>query len=230
MVRILALILVALSFVLILADRGIAAAGQRLSHAPQAWKQLTLPGKTANETSFSDRAIEIRSDGSVSFRYAALDRTLRRAQTISWDWRVDERGMPTSQVIKGGDDRPLALHLWFGDDRSASLFGSIGRLLGYPRVGHLITYVYGAREQKDAILPNPHYEDGVVIVLQGPDARPGQWIHEERSIDADYLASFGMPLPEGTLHYIALSADTDDTGSRSKGAFRAIQLGKSASP
>ncbi|WP_350335782.1 DUF3047 domain-containing protein [Coralliovum pocilloporae] len=225
MFRLLALGLVALSFILILADRGIAAGVGRLDHAPETWEELTLPGKKANETRFSDAMIEIQSDRSVSFRYATLNGQQQDARSIAWDWRVDQQGPITEQTRKGGDDRSLALHLWFRDQDNASLFGSIGSLFGYPRVGHLITYVWGAKEAAGTILPNPHYDKGVVIVLKGPDAEPGQWQREKRSIDQDFLASFGIPLPDSGLHHIALSADTDDTGSRSRGSFRSIRLG-----
>ena len=78
------------------------------------WMVLALPGK--DETRFvglPNGAIEVSAENGAAFLYREVPPAERKNQRLSWRWRVDETMPPTDLALKGSDDRPLALHVWF---------------------------------------------------------------------------------------------------------------------
>ncbi len=189
------------------------------------WKLLELPGKSAPHFfAKPDEVLEVSSDSAVGFLYREIDSSPDKDAVLRWRWTVQRTIAATDQAANGGDDRPLAVHLWFDDDESGSLFGFLGRMLGYPKVGHLITYVWGGTRGQNTIVPNPHYEKGAIIILQNADSEIGRWYDEARDISSDYSAAFGE-LPNLTaLRYMAISADTDDTRSTSTALISGLTI------
>ncbi|MEM6482343.1 MAG: DUF3047 domain-containing protein, partial [Pseudomonadota bacterium] len=106
----------------------------------------------------------------------------------------------------------------------ASLFGVVGSALGYPKVGHLMTYVWGAEEASGSVLRNPYYSKGRVIVLVGQNAPTGEWRSVRRDIARDFSAAFGTTADLTSLRYIAVSADNDDHGGQSVATVAALSL------
>ena len=187
-----------------------------------AWRTLTVPGARENQFVQTGDAMRVISDNSVSFRYTELSRAIDYPAQLSWRWRVDSHPPLASQAQKGRDDRPLAVHVWFDTDGRASLFGNLAAVMGRPKVGHLLSYVWGATEPAGSVLPNPYYDKGRVIVVVGRDGRTGQWHKVRRDIAADYARDFGTTPDMSALRYIAVSADTDDLAGRSSAAVRAL--------
>ncbi len=176
-----------------------------------------------------DGAIEARSDNSTSLIWKKVDDGDARKSRLVWDWRVDEMMPPTDITVKGGDDRPLALHVWFMKPRDQLNFlerlraDFIELWVGLPVHGRLLTYVWGGRGKIGDALPNPHVGDGSwMIVLRGGDARTGVWFSESRDLVADYRAAFGEDPPDRGI--IALAADSEDTRTRSRAAVRALRF------
>lgn len=184
---------------------------------PGHWKLLKLDGKRPARFDFDGKnALEVTSNASVGFFYRELDSSGDNKQVVRWRWRVDRQVPPTDQASKGEDDRAIAVHLWFDDDTSGSLFSVFNRLLGRPKIGHLITYVWGGVRAPGAMMANPYYDKGAIVVLRtSRQDRTGQWVAEERHVGADYARAFGHRPDLSKLRYIAISADTDDTGSTS---------------
>lgn len=177
----------------------------------------------------SDGAIEARSDNSTSLIWKKVDQGDARKTRLAWDWRVDEIMPPTDITVKGGDDRPLALHVWFMKPRDQLNFlerlrsDLIELWVGLPVHGRLLTYVWGGRGTVGDALPNPHVGDGSwMIVLRNGDARTGVWFSESRDLVADYRAAFGEDPPDRGI--IALAADSEDTQTRSRAAVRALRF------
>lgn len=186
------------------------------------WRELKVPGVARNQFVVHGDAFQIQSNASVSFRYFKIPKHREAPAQISWNWRVDAHSPVASQTTAGRDDRPLAVHIWFDDAAEKTLFGGIGTLLGYPKVGHLLTYVWGAKEPAGSVLPNPHYDKGKIIVLVGDDGSTGQWRTIKRDIRRDYHRAFGIAPDLTRLRYIAISADNDDLGGHSTAAVRAV--------
>ncbi len=144
---------------------------------------------------------------------------------VEWQWRVTRDIPATDQSKVRADDRPVAVHLWFDDKSGKSLFGSVASLLGRPRVGHLLTYVWGGKRAPGAVLPNPYYpKKGAIIILRNARASTKGWRSEKRDIVADFRRSFGKPPNLTTLRYISVSGDTDDTRTFSKSQIRAFKI------
>ncbi len=127
------------------------------------------------------------------------------------------------------DDRPLALHIWFPDSRGdADLFDRIGRfvvkdIFGVPLTGMILTYVWGGTQAPGASFVNPHTgTNGMMIVLRNGSAESGRWYREQVDFAADFERVFGHPAPSPS--FIALSADSDDSGGHSVGQIRELRL------
>lgn len=199
-----------------------ASEGWSLPMEAPAWRTLKVPGARENRFVLRGDAVEVISDGSVSFMYLELPANLSARDYLSWRWRVDRHAPLTSQARKGRDDRPLAIHLWFDTGGQGSLFGNLASLTGRPKIGHLLTYVWGATEPAGSVLANPYYEKGRVIVVVGKDGQTGQWNEVRRNVMRDYIRAFGMPPDMSALRYIAISADTDDLSGQSSAMVRAL--------
>jgi Protein of unknown function (DUF3047) len=176
-----------------------------------------------------DGAIEARSDNSTSLIWKKVDKGDAQKVRLAWEWRVDEMMPPTDITMKGGDDRPLALHVWFMKPRDQLSF--LERLhadfvelwVGLPVHGRLLTYVWGGRGKTGDAMENPHVGDGSwMIVLRSGDARTGVWLAESRDLVADYRAAFGEDPPDRGI--IALAADSEDTQTRSRAALRRLRF------
>lgn len=199
-----------------------ASEGWQLPLKAAGWRTLTVPGARENQFVMRGDALQVISDSSVSFRYMELPRDVVAPSELSWRWRVERHSSLASQAQKGRDDRPLAIHVWFDTEGRASLFGNLASLAGRPKVGHLLTYVWGATEPAGSVLPNPYYDKGRVIVLVGSDGRTGEWIEVRRDIISDYRRAFGTRPDMSALRYIAISADTDDLAGQSSASVRAL--------
>ncbi len=187
------------------------------------WKLLTLPDKTpASFQRVSDGAIEVATDSSVAFIYREAPED---SVAMSWRWRVDKAGPDSDVMLKGADDRPLAVHLWFADESiQTGLRGTVARLLGYPSYGRVLTYVWATGDAKGKRFANPYMQDGqgAVIVLRDASDGTMTWRKETVDIVADYVAAFGSkPLAPA---YVALSGDSDDLGGMTLGRVADIKL------
>ncbi len=190
------------------------------------WELLKVPGKTAAQFALTKSGtIRVTAKSAVGFLYRPLQNSEAKGYLVDWRWRVDRSFPATDLTVKGQDDRPLALHFWFDDPKnSSSLFGGIGSLLGFPRVGYVLTYVWGGKQSRGTVMKNPHYGKGAIIVLRSGKAALGKWRREKRNIAGDFKRSFGhLPKP-GTLKYVAVSGDSDDSLSDSEASISNLRF------
>ena len=189
--------------------------------AASGWQELTLPGKSANRYVLADGGvIRVASSDSASFLYRPLTDDERREPILNWRWKVDASGPATDLSRAGADDRPLAVHVWFRDRADEGLWTRLRRAtlttLGYPVPGHVLTYVWGGTEAAGTVLANPYLDGtGVLIVLRPGSTALGTWYRERVDIAADYRRAFGVSPRDPA--FVAISADSDDTKSRSAG-------------
>lgn len=163
--------------------------------------------------------IEIEADDSVAFLFRAVSDEERQSTRLTWRWTVVESLAPADLRAAGGDDRPAAVHLWF--DRPAAEAGFLDRLtdraaalMGLPKPGKMITYVWGGRHPPGTRFANPYRpRDGIIVVLRPGDTRVGEWHRERIDFVADFQRAFGYTPPPP--RYLALSADSDNAGGRS---------------
>ncbi len=195
------------------------------SPAPPAfedWKLLALPDKDPAEFKISESGtLQIEAENAVAFLYAQIEGA--PSKRLAWRWRVDQDIPATDLSRSGKDDRPLALHIWFPPKPEDVTFGDrLGSLFGYPMIGQVLTYVWGATAERGAKMSNPHFENSKLIVLRSGSTPTGIWFSEEINIAADYQMAFGSP-PPGKA-YIAISADTDDAGGSSVAQLADLKL------
>tara|TARA_Y100001934_G_scaffold39412_1_gene46611 strand:- start:78206 stop:78907 length:702 start_codon:yes stop_codon:yes gene_type:complete len=196
--------------------------------ADTGWQSITIPG--VNQTAFTKG-----EDGSLvadsMAGFGMIVRELKRVEdypVLEWRWRVDQRLPATDASVKGGDDRPIALHVWFPlKEDESSVWSSIGDalsdLIGLPPGGRVITCMWGGKHKAGSSFPNPHLpERGMIVIKRGDKAPAAEWVTERINIRADYQRLFGTSAPSPS--HITISADTDDTGLKSRAAIVDIRF------
>jgi hypothetical protein len=191
--------------------------------ATDGWSVLRMPGKPVTDFAEGpDGVITVTAANSVGFLFRDASKVARAGRYLAWRWRVDVMPPPTDLAMKGMDDRPLAVHVWFAETDGSSADWSLRDRLGAwlqnaPLPGKMLTYVWGGVGKRGDRFRNPYREaGGQIVVLQAGDSPNGQWLNETVDIAADFEAAFGTPPPPPA--YVAISADTDDKGGISKGA------------
>jgi hypothetical protein len=189
--------------------------------AASGWMELTIPGKTRAIYRLTDDGdLEARSNAGVSILYRMLAPKEQNCRVLTWRWRVDQAVPATDPAEAGKDDRDLAIHIWFPDNEGRGLWRGLGRTvtkaLGVPPIGKALTYVFGGTGERYRRLVNPHHDpDGVLVVLRPTGTETGKWFDERIDFAADFEKAFGKAPPKPM--YVALSADSDDTGTRTVG-------------
>ncbi|MEQ9329667.1 MAG: DUF3047 domain-containing protein, partial [Rhodospirillales bacterium] len=93
------------------------------------------------EIVISDGRADIATKDAVRFAYRPVE---RNAAELAWRWRVRGDFTASDMTESGRDDRPLAIHLWLDSPAADDvLFGTLARLIGFPRVTHVLTYAWG---------------------------------------------------------------------------------------
>lgn len=203
---------------------GAPKAAESLLETRSPWRTLDVPGETAATFAFlTGGEVVGRAEAAVGFLYRPVETTTTE---LVWTWRVDEAPPPAPQFTAERDDRPAAVHLWLAKpDVSPTLFGGFAEFLGYPRVTHVLTYVWGGPADGPITGANPYHGRGRVMVLQSAATPLGAWRMERRTIAADLRAAFGDDVALRHLQYVALSIDTDDLGGRASTRFRGLMFG-----
>lgn len=167
-----------------------------------------------------DGAVTARADGAVAFLYRAVEAPA--GARLAWRWRVD-RDIPAVPLDRVGDDRPLAVHVWFP---AAGVFGALraglAELAGAPPIGYALTYVWGGTAARGAIVPNPHLDTGAIVVLRPGGTPTATWFDETVDVAADFKRAFGFAAPAPS--HLAISADTDDTATSSAGVVAGLDF------
>lgn len=193
------------------------------------WKVHTPSGKTAALfTVEGSGGLTVAASQAVAFLYCFIPDEGKGATLLSWDWRVTQDFVGTDLSQPGADDRPIAVHVYFTDQKSG-LLKRMGRglagLFGVPVSGRAITYVWGGQQPPGTMIANPFMKtgEGVLMVLQSSmPTDAGAWKRETVDLAADYRAAFGeAPSP---VSVIAVSADTDDTGASAVAQIRGLTL------
>lgn len=189
--------------------------------------------KPARFTQTRDGAIRVTSDDSTALIWREVAPGAKARRYLSWRWRVDAAMAPTDITVKGGDDRPVAIHVWFEDPpERKSFFASVRAavlegLFGIPASGRVLTYVWGGTGKVGDAQRNPHIGDDswmVVRRVQGAarEAEPGRWLEERVDLVADFKRGFGEAPPPARI--IAIAADSEDTHTASTAFVRDIRF------
>lgn len=186
------------------------------------WQNQKFSLFSGNRYGQQGDALTVASDGSVSILWRALPDAQWPARKARWSWAVD-RGVPETDLRrKGGDDRNLALYFVFMPEDVARALGprpGIRRLLDAPEA-RVLVYVWGGAHRRGEVLDSPYLGPrGRTVVL-----RPsGTGAHaEEIDLAADFARAFGGQAT--ALVGLAVSADSDDTGTAVEGRISGLRL------
>lgn len=186
------------------------------------WKNQKFSLFSGNRYGQQGDALTVASDGSVSILWRAVPQAQWTARAARWSWQVD-RGVPETDLrLKGGDDRNLALYFVFMPEETAQALGpnpGIRRLLDAPEA-RVLVYVWGGAHRRGEVLDSPYLgARGRTVVL-----RPsGTGAHaEDIDLAADFARSFGGQAT--ALVGLAVSSDSDDTGTAVQGRISGLRL------
>lgn len=194
----------------------------------QGWKLLGFDDVPATQFSLTDGSIRIEANASNALIYRELAEQDKAAQFLSWSWQAES--LPPSKILTkiNNDDRAIALYVAFEIDRSnLSLWGRISSSVaslfsGLPQ-GQILTYVWGNEDAIGDWFANPYIRRiGRMKVLRNATSPLNQWHDERIDLVADFTDAFGYA-PIRPV-YLALSADTEDSGTNSISWVRDIRL------
>lgn len=170
-------------------------------------------------------AITSRGQGGFVWRYER-----RPAECLSWRWRVDHGTPPTRLDRRGGDDRSIAVTIGFAGwpDRASAWQRTQHAVAqanagGRPLPRAALVFVWGGTGQEPRGFESPYMAGlGRVFVLRAADAPHGVWKEERVNLPALWRETFGGQVPP--VEKIAVSVDSDDTGSRVEARIEAIRF------
>lgn len=174
------------------------------------WSEQGFPRRPANQWIQSSTGVDVVSDRSVSLIWTRLGASDGAASRASWEWSVT-RSVPGTQLTrKGGDDRNLALYFVFlPPERAAASRNASVRTLLRARDVRVIMYVWGGAYPRGEVLPSPYLGARGKTIVRRP-AGTGSF-RESVDLEADFRRAFGTQ--KTVLVGVAISADSDDTGS-----------------
>jgi hypothetical protein len=201
-------------------DQGLTAEG---------WQLLQKRGVPATLFSQPESGvILIQSNASNALIYRAVEPHEAASQPVlTWSWRVDE--IEASEDLVAGDqpDWPVAVYAAFAVDKAYVSWWRrfVNRIkfnaIGLPDSGKIVTYVWQASPVESAaneVYPNPYLPNtGMIFDLQSGSGTAA-WRSERRDLFADFAEAFGHPAE--SLLYLAISADSEDTGRSSSARLR----------
>jgi hypothetical protein len=191
---------------------------------PEHWQPLLFDG-IENHTVYTHvvdeglGVIQAIAEQSSSGLVRKISIDVNQYPQISFRWKIDNILQAADLTRKQGDDAPARVYVTFAYDSSMVSFwervkfAAIKLIYGeYPPIGAL-TYVWASHGEKGTIMDNPYTSRVKMVILESGGAQQGQWLSEQRDIQADYKRAFGstaVPRISG----VAIMTDTDNTGER----------------
>jgi hypothetical protein len=161
-------------------------------------------------------SVKAESDKSASGLIRKIRIDPEEYSILTWKWRVANTFKKGDASGKDGDDLPARIFINFEyDPRKTDLRKKakyeIARMFHgeYPPLCALV-YVWGNVTAKRVVIPDPFYENAVMIVVESGEARLNEWIEETRNIYEDYKAVFDETPP--MISGVAIMTDSDNTG------------------
>lgn len=186
------------------------------------WQAVGFPRLAATRYGLGGATLSIAGDASSSLIYRAVPDAGRAARSARWNWAVTQSVPPTNLARKGGDDRNISIYFVFMEAGAAARLSpdtSPQRLLT-SRSARTLIYVWGGNHAPGAVLPSPYLRGrGFTIALRpaGTGAAGAQV-----DLARDHARAFGSA-PE-VLVGLAVSADSDDTGSQLRATLSDLAL------
>ncbi|WP_424933897.1 DUF3047 domain-containing protein [Amaricoccus macauensis] len=176
------------------------------------WQDLTFRNQVpVDYVAEGTGTLRATSKSAVSLIWKPLGSDYAAGSTASWSWQVAPGVPATDLARRGEDDRSLALYFLFADDARAAE-NPPDSLRAAMRRGRALIYVWGGDDARGSIIQSPWMRGRGQMIVAQPAAGPsGRWISETADLRGDFRRAFGRE--PGPLVGIAVSADSDDTGT-----------------
>jgi hypothetical protein len=178
--------------------------------AARGWDRLDFRGRPPAAFAATADTLSIRADSAVSLLWRPLPRDFANASAASWRWRVGAGVPPTDLARRGGDDRNIALYFLFANDPGSLDDDLPGSLTAALRRGRALVYVWGGARAGE-VVSSPHMRGRGQLIVAEAAGGDGDWRTQSVDLRADFRRVFGRE--PGPLVGVAVSADSDDTGS-----------------
>ena len=161
---------------------------------PAPWHFATLPGKNATEFTVAEldgqHVLRVATQDAYGNMVHALHQAPSASPQLQWRWRVDRLVEKADISRKAGDDSALKLCVSFDFDKSQLSLGERTRLrLGRISTGENIPaetlcYVWDNKQAVGSTQHNAFTHRMRYIVLQSGEQHLGQWVAEQRNLEA----------------------------------------------
>jgi hypothetical protein len=199
---------------------------------PDGWHDVHLPGKTAtayHRTHKDGRpAFAADSENSASMWRKAVARPADAVGEVSFSWWVQDLIAGGNVADSAREDAPARVLFAFHGDvgtlppRTRALFDLAEALTGERPPYATLMYVWDATAPVGTVIVNPRSDRIRKIVVDSGPQQLRRWRDHRRNLAADYRLAFGEA--PGALKAIAVMTDSDNTRSRAKSWYGAIDL------
>jgi hypothetical protein len=186
------------------------------------WQLTTLPGNKVPATHFEwtrvgdAAALKLTTDqsyGVLTHRWSG-----QAPSELAWQWRLDQPLSQADITTKSGDDAALKVCVMFRQPLAdIPLFQRAALALARSATGQdipnaTLCYLWDSRYPAGTSGVNPYTGRVRYLVLNGVEAKTGQWLSQQRRIADDFARLFGAESPVmPPVIAIAVGADSDNT-------------------
>jgi hypothetical protein len=162
--------------------------------------------------------IKAVADNSASGLMKNISVDPREHPVLRWRWKVAGTIEGADVARKENNDSPARVYVAFAYDINRVGFMERLKYRAAKRIYsdslplRAISYTWGNKTAKDAIVPMPYTQWFSQIVLENAASPTGQWISEERDVFEDYRKAFGEE--PGQITGVAIMTNTDNMGGR----------------
>lgn len=206
------------------------------SALPPGWRELRVPRAPPAEIALVEDAgatvLRVRSRAAAGAAAFKARVPLQERPVLAWRWKVERVVKGADMNRREGDDFAARVYVFFDIPEEELPFGarvksSLARLLhGEDLPTAALCYVWDNRHAPGTTTWNPYTDRVRTVVVEGGEARAGQWVGVRRDLEADFRAAFGeqwrKPVPP--LTGIAAGNDTDQTGEAATAWFADFRL------
>ena len=191
------------------------------------WHVVTLPQQSKPVTRYSFETVDGREALRIQVQssYGNLVHELAAAeapQRLRWAWRMQQPNTAVDLRSKAGDDAAVKVCMSFDMalDRVPFMERQVLRIArnrtGQDLPAATLCWVWGAAENKGALMPNAFSRRVRTIVLRNGSDALATWFEESRDVAADFRRAFGDESAEPPpLSAIIVAGDGDNTGGAS---------------
>ena len=200
------------------------------------WHVVTLPQQSKPVTRYSAEMVDgreaLRIQAEASYGNLVHELPAAEApQRLRWAWRMQQPNTAVDLRSKAGDDAAVKVCMSFDMalDRVPFMERQVLRIArnrtGQDLPAATLCWVWGAAENKGALMPNAFSRRVRTIVLRNGSDALATWFEESRDVAADFRRAFGDESAEPPpVSAIIVAGDGDNTGGASLAFVSSLRM------